>query len=383
MGATVNTPAIAPIKPASDATNRAGRPLHVFVVTPLGKDGRGGIDRLMDELRVILGDGSYSDIDVLFSTSRGPGSIALSPFYLLGSILALVRRKIAGRIDVAHINLSQDGSAYRKIVVAEACRRLRIPYVLHLHGSHFHHFWDGASPWFDRILTRLFSDSARTLVLGTVWAKYIASKAPAAAPRIEIFPTATRDVVIDRPKTKSGPVSIFFSGRHGARKGVWELTAALGKLAGDPNWRATLTGDGEFEKTRKLVDELGIANVVSIPGWIDANAFENLLNQADILALPSLDENLPLSVVEAFARGIAVVCTPVGALPDIVKHEETGLFVEPGDIDGLAASLDRLIRDPLLRERLARNGRDVYEERLNLATYAKRLVETWRSAAET
>jgi glycosyltransferase involved in cell wall biosynthesis len=355
--------------------------LNVFVVTPLGIGGRGGIDRLMDELRAILREGNSGNVNVVFSKTRGSGSVALSPLYLTRSIFALIARKISGRVDVVHINLSQDGSAYRKIVVAWVCRQLHIPYILHLHGSHFHRFWDGASQWLERALARLFSKSACIIVLGTVWANYIAKKTPAAASRIVIFPTATRDTARQRSASKADPVRILFSGRHGARKGVRELTAALGRLSYNPNWCATLTGDGEFEKTREAIVKLGIANRVTVPGWIDTDAFEALLSEADILALPSFDENLSLSVVEAFSRGIAVVCTPVGALPDIVKDEFTGLLVQPGDVDGLVVALDRLVSDPQLRERLGRNARLLYEERLNLEQYTVRLIEAWRQAS--
>lgn len=373
------------VAPASDsispATDReASRPLHVFVVTPFGAGGRGGIDRLMDELRAMLHQRNGS-IDVVFNTSRGPGSLVYAPFYFARSIFALVARKISGRVDVVHINLAQYGSAYRKMIVAWICRQLHIPYIVHLHGSRFRQFWEGGSPWLDRALTNLFARAACTMVLGTVWAEYVAKKAPNAASRISIFPTATRDTTRVHSASKGGPIQILFSGKHGERKGVRELTAALGKLSRDLDWHATLTGDGEIEKTREAVSKLGIADRVTVPGWISGDAFEALLGAADVLVLPSFDENLPLSVVEAFARGIAVICTPVGALPDIVQDEVTGLVVQPGDVDGIVVALERMLSEPILRERLGQNARVLYEERLNLEQYTVRLVETWRRAS--
>jgi glycosyltransferase involved in cell wall biosynthesis len=366
---------------SSVAERETARPLYVFVLTPLGAGGRGGIDRLMDELRALFDEGKPGNVEVVFSTSRGPGSLVSAPLYFSASIFRLVARKVSGRVDIVHINLAQYGSAYRKMIFAWLCRQLHIPYVVHLHGSRFRQFWDNASPWMDRAVARLFSNAACTMVLGTVWANYVSEKAPDAASRIAIFPTATRDSSQKRSLRKDGPLRILFSGKHGERKGVRELTAALGKLSSNPNWNATLTGNGEFDKTREAVARLGIADRVDVPGWIDANEFEALLADADILVLPSFDENLPLSVVEAFARGIAVVCTPVGALPDIVQHEITGLLVEPGDVDGLAAALERLLADASLRARLGRNARAVYEQRLNLDQYVVRLVETWRRSS--
>ncbi|MGZ3306301.1 MAG: glycosyltransferase family 4 protein, partial [Asticcacaulis sp.] len=314
--------------------------------------------------------------------SRGQGSILLSPLYVMNVLFALLAGAISKNIDVVHINLSQDGSSHRKLIIASFCRFLKIPYVLHLHGSHYHTFWNKASPSLNSALTRMFAGSAGIVVLGNVWRDFIIGKVPSAAGKIAILPTATQDPgKIERPKS-DGSVPIFFSGRHGDRKGVWELTAALGRLAGEPSWRATLTGDGDIEKTREEVKKLNIAERVSVPGWISDQEFRRLLDEAQILALPSHDENLPLSVVEAFARGIAVISTDVGALPDIVENEKTGLVIQPGDVDGLTQAIERLLNDKALREKLGKNGRAMYEQRLNLAAYVNNMTAVWRKAAQ-
>jgi len=119
------------------------------------------------------------------------------------------------------------------------CRRSHTSYIVHLHGSRFRQFWDGSPPWFDRALVRLFSGAACTIVLGTVWAEYVATRAPAAASRIAIFPSASRDAAREYSGSKAGPAQILFSGRHGACKGVRQLTTALGKGSHESSWRAT------------------------------------------------------------------------------------------------------------------------------------------------
>lgn len=336
----------------------------------------------MDELRIVFEEDAFRDVEVKIVVSRGPRHIAFSPLYLARTLLSLTWGKLLGRIDLVHINLSQDGSAYRKLIIAWLCRRLRFPYALHLHGSSFHQFWDSAPAPLQRALTTLFAQSALTIVLGTVWAKFVERKVPSLAPRIVILPTATRDPGLPVRPTRHGPCEILFSGRLGERKGVPELTAALGKLANNSGWTATLTGDGDIEKTRDAVKRLGIEARVSVPGWIGDQEFDVLLSKADIFVLPSLEENLPLSVVEAFARCIAVICTPVGALPDIVEHERTGLLVKPGDVDSLTAALQKLLHDAELRTRLGKNARTVFEEKLAISNYAGRLVTAWRSAAQ-
>lgn len=350
-----------------------GWPLRVLVVTPLGRGGKGGIDRQMDELRAAIAERNDPKLAVRFCTSRGSGSILMSPFFVAGTMLQLFVRKIAGCVDVVHINLSQDGSVYRKMLIAWTCRCLNIPYVLHLHGSHLDEFWNNAAPRLGTLLERMFSSAACIVVLGSKCSRYIAGKVPGA--KIEVLPTCTR-AAVQKTNPRACPIEILFAGQHGARKGVLPLVDALAKLSPKPDWHATLAGDGEIEKTRERVASLRLGDRISVPGWVDPNGIA-----AHMLVLPSFDENLPLSVVEAFARGIPVVCTSVGELPDIVTHNATGLIVRPGDVDGIAAAIDRLLRDAALRDSLGRNARAVFEQRLNIADYMQHLAVIWLSAA--
>jgi glycosyltransferase involved in cell wall biosynthesis len=77
---------------------------------------------------------------------------------------------------------------------------------------------------------------------------------------------------------------------------------------------------------------------------------------ADVFVLPSLEEGLPLALVEAMALGVPVISTPVNAIPEAVEHGVTGLLVSPGDAAGLADAILELYRDRGLANRLATAG---------------------------
>ncbi|MEO6221809.1 MAG: glycosyltransferase family 4 protein [Vicinamibacterales bacterium] len=78
---------------------------------------------------------------------------------------------------------------------------------------------------------------------------------------------------------------------------------------------------------------------------------------ADVFVLPSLEEGLPLALVEAMALGVPVVSTPVNAIPEAVEHDMTGLLVPPGNAEALAEAILRLRNDPALAQRLATAAR--------------------------
>jgi len=78
---------------------------------------------------------------------------------------------------------------------------------------------------------------------------------------------------------------------------------------------------------------------------------------ADIYALPSYVEGLPVALLEAMAMGVPSISTTVYAIPEAVKHDETGILIEPGSAEKLAEAVVRLYNDQVLRDRLAKRGR--------------------------
>lgn len=102
-----------------------------------------------------------------------------------------------------------------------------------------------------------------------------------------------------------------------------------------------------------------------------------LLKYADIFALPSFLEGLPISIIEAMALGIPTISTNINAIPEAVKHLETGILIEPGSSDALRNAIQLLKDDKALRENLAKNGREYALEKFDEKTVAKIAVETY------
>jgi len=355
------------------------RPIHVLIATPRGENGTGGIDRMMDVVRHYFIDHPDTSFNVRFVVTRGPGPLIFWPFYLARALATLLLLRLRKRVDVVHINISQRGSALRKMTLAYAARVLGVPYILHLHGSEFRQYWESTSPFFSIRLQRAFSKSAMTLVLGSAWSAYVRSRIPQG--RIEILPNATWAPAHGRDHSRHGePPQILFLGRIGARKGVPELIKALGLLNRSLAWRATIVGDGDVEAARAQAVAEGISDRASVAGWAGPDEVNRLLAGSDILVLPSHDENLPLSVIEGMAYGLAVVTTPVGAVPDIIIDGDTGLLTPPGDPTSLAAALTRVVGDADLRARLGAAARDFHADRLNVDTYIDRLKASWRAS---
>jgi len=112
----------------------------------------------------------------------------------------------------------------------------------------------------------------------------------------------------------------------------------------------------------------------------ERNDLFNLVRLADVFALPSYVEGLPISMLEAMALGKAVVSTSINGIPEAVKHLETGWLIEPGKVDALVEAIQTLKDDEALRERLARTGSEFvlknFDERIAALT-------AWQSYEES
>jgi glycosyltransferase involved in cell wall biosynthesis len=357
--------------------------LQVVIATPFGEGQRGGIDRLMDLMIATLRQRPELQLQTRRLVTRGPGSLAGAPFTFARALAELYRAKRRGEIDVLHINLAAGGSACRKAVLGRAARSLGIPYVVHLHGSRFHQFWPTASDYWARAVDRFFIESAEIIVLGRFWENLIVSRLPGVKSKITILANATAPAApaVSGCEAADGRVHISFLGELGARKGTPQLVEALSLLATRQDWRATIAGNGDVEQTRMRAGERGIAGRLDIPGWLDAAGVNRVLGTTDIFVLPSFAENLPMAILEAFARGIAVVATPVGAVPEVVDHGRNGLIVKTGDAGELAAALELLISDGELRRRLGATARQDHARRFEIGGYLTEMATIWRRAA--
>ncbi|MEP6808637.1 MAG: glycosyltransferase family 4 protein [Chthoniobacterales bacterium] len=353
------------------------RLFHVLVATPAAATGRGGIDRVMAGLRSQLGIAGVDDIAVEFRATRGRGHIAFAPLYLAAFLLRMLVLRALGRLDLVHINLSSMGSTLRKLQVARLCRWLGVPYLIHLHGGAYPTYWKDDNSRLSRAILTMFNGAGLVIVLGEVWCRFVAERAPDAVNRVVVLPNAAPRPSL--PHIGGGDsVHILFLGQLNAAKGVPQLGEALGRIRGNPNWRATLAGNGNLDEARAKAVELGIADRTDLPGWVDSPRVSELIASADILVLPSFVENLPLSIIEGMASGLAVVATSVGAIEDVITDGHTGLIVKAGDVDALTAALARLVEDAQLRARLGEAAMAVHAQRLELGVYARTVSSLWR-----
>jgi glycosyltransferase involved in cell wall biosynthesis len=152
-------------------------------------------------------------------------------------------------------------------------------------------------------------------------------------------------------------------GRLEPQKGFDVLIEALARLD-QHEIDLLIAGDGaERNVLEALARARGIAARVHFLGATDRQATVALLRGAAVVCCPSRFEGLPLVCIEAFAAGRPVVATNVNGIPELVRHEETGVLVPPDDAPALAAGLARVLSAPGEALRWAARGRAEVEAR--------------------
>lgn len=156
------------------------------------------------------------------------------------------------------------------------------------------------------------------------------------------------------PEYADGKVNILFVGRAEPRKGAMYLVRAYAQLKERcPNTRLILASSGpEIGQLRRFVRDNRVQDVL-FAGRVDDVDKARFYKTADIFCAPSTgQESFGIVLLEAMAAGRAIVASDIHGYKRVVQRNSTGLLVEPKDADALAATLERLVRDAGLRQRL-------------------------------
>jgi glycosyltransferase involved in cell wall biosynthesis len=130
-----------------------------------------------------------------------------------------------------------------------------------------------------------------------------------------------------------------------------------------PQARLTVAGTGPTERPLKtLAADLGVADAVTFTGRIDNWDMPALYRSATLVLNPSTADNMPISILEAWASGVPVVSTNVGGIPFLVEDARNALLVEPRRPESMARAALRVLESPALAASLAGAGRAAAEE---------------------
>jgi glycosyltransferase involved in cell wall biosynthesis len=319
---------------------------------------------------------------VNLGTSTDIGSIgrsSLSKWLRLVQIKWQVMKQLLRfKPDLVYMTLTAKGSGFYKdavialLVKAFGCR---VAYHFHNKGvaEYQHRRFD------DFLYRRIFRNAHVILVSMSLYddvKKYVA-KANA-----HECPNGIPDTHFERKSNDqlgSGSIRLLFLSNLLVAKGVLVLLDACVLLTEQGvSYQLDMVGnEGNItaHSLNEAIEQRGLKQKVIYRGSFTGSDKDRQFAEHDVFVLPSLNECMPLVVLEAMRAGMPVIATAVGAIPDVVLDGETGLLVSPNNATQLADAIVRLARDPLLRQRMGTHGRERFLAHYTLEIFEQRFEE--------
>ncbi len=204
-----------------------------------------------------------------------------------------------------------------------------------------------------------------------------------AASRVRVIENSSDDMGPPRVAARDDErLRLLFLSNLMPEKGHADLLAALESLAerGSGGIDLRLAGGVDPDvaaRVRERAEALANAGIgVELLGRVEGERKREQFRWADALVLPShFLEGQPIVLLEAMSAGLPIVASDSSGIPFTVLDGEQALIVGAGDIEALAAAIERLRDEPALRERLGRSGRERYEQRYTHPSFATRVAE--------
>lgn len=330
--------------------------LRVCIVGPLPPPSGGMANQCEQLVRLLGRDG----VDVQLVRNNAPywpawvGRVPVlrAGFRLLPYLLGLWRA--AGRVQVIHLFANSGWAWHLFAAPALLAGRLRgTPVIVNYRGGHADSFFAHAPAFVLRSLRRAALRVTPSPFLQRVFGKY--------GLQAEVVPNIidlTRFVPVPRRHFGNAPQLVVARNLEP----IYDIATAIRALAvvRQRFSAATLTvaGSGpDLAALQALAASLGLADAVHFAGRIDNAHMPRLYASADCVLNPSTVDNMPISLLEAFASGLPVVSTDAGGIPDMLVHGVSGLLVPVGDAAAMGREANRVLDDPALADRLVAAGR--------------------------
>lgn len=275
-------------------------------------------------------------------------NVVISTFWFASSYLRMaLKMLIDSNVKIVHLHTAADGSFWRKVQLIHLAKRMGRKVILHIHASRFKDFYEESNrkQW---ILENL-QQADVLIVLSESWKEWFANIG-IQKERIVVLHNITEYPQKTWHKPLAGkdrPIRFLFLGELGERKGVFDILRGMTNTTIELRNKMELRigGNKHEEELKKMITDNGLANMVRFEGWVGGDKKIELLNWADVFMLPSHNEGLPISILEAMSYGMPIISTPVGGIPEIV-NEQNGILITPGNEREIMKAMTYFVKHP-------------------------------------
>jgi glycosyltransferase involved in cell wall biosynthesis len=279
--------------------------------------------------------------------------------FLKGTISLIKTLNSDKEISIVHIHGAAKGSVLRKYVIFLISKNIYNKKVIyHSHGSEFKKFYTSSPGILKKLIKNFLNSVDLVICLSTQWKIFFEEN-------FDVKELVVLENIVNRPvitgKNERQILSVLFLGYIGKRKGIYDLLDVIidNKTHLDECMQLIIGGNGEVDKLKNIIDNNNLQSIVKYAGWVSGELKQSVLNEADIYILPSYNEGLPISILEAMSYNLPVISTPVGGITEVVHHNINGFIIDPGDKSGLFNALNVLIQQPQLIKSMGNKSTEI------------------------
>jgi glycosyltransferase involved in cell wall biosynthesis len=328
------------------------RKICMIVQDPMVK---GGISAVINGYR---NSKLEQEFDITYVESYKNGGKITKIFKSIVGYFHFAKVLIINKPNLVHIHSSFGGSFYRKIPFIYMAKWFKVPIVNHCHGADFNSFYLAANIKKKKLIKMVYGKCDIILALSEEWKERFSLIVPSKKIMVVENYSIIHNEAVKIRNSRECNNQVLFLGEIGKRKGCYDIPEVVEKVIETiPNVRFILAGSGEIEQIEEILEEKGIEKNVFFPGWVRGNEKDKLMKESDIFFLPSYNEGMPMAILDAMGYGLPIISTNVGGIPKIVNDGENGYTFKPGDIEGFANSIVKILNNT---ELLYSYGRQSY-----------------------
>lgn len=330
---------------------------NILYVGPYSRNPKGGVASVLREYEKFA-----IDFKVVNTYYNSKFILNIIPFiYSLFKILFVIT--FDRTIDIIHIHGASRGSFIRKFIVFRLCKILNKKIIYHIHGAEYHLFVKDANSFIRKRLIYMFKHVDVVICLSKQWKQYFNET-------FNISNIYVINNIVEKPDQKHFKsydfkvCNFLFLGRIGKRKGVYDLMKSIidNKIILKNKAKFFIGGDGEIDKLKSIIENNSLENIVEYIGWVSGERKKKYLINSNVLLLPSYNEGLPISLLEAMSFGLPVISTNVGGIPEIVKNNINGFLIEPGNIEQLNSTILHFVNKSVDYLKFSNDGLKIVED---------------------
>lgn len=321
----------------------------VIIVGPK-KEAFGGVSTCVKDILNSPLKSNYSFHHLQTGRDRNePSNLLNGILRTVNQLFTLVRLNKSFLNGLIHIHTASQLSFWRYSFFIILSKILGIPIVLHIHGAEFKEFYNSSNSVFKLLIINIIESTSHLIVLSEHWRSFFDNITPLVSKTIINNSVVNKNTIKQIQSTKSyDKVKILFLGAITERKGIKDIIKAIDVIGYNDRIQYDI-GGFIVEEEKALVDSLEKLSErnssVRLHFNISEEERDKLYLLSNVFILPTYAEGLPIAMLEAMSYSLAIISTPVGAIPEVIEESKNGFLINPGDYNALSKRFEFLSKN--------------------------------------